>query len=236
MLVNFMRSSCHLSTCASEGYARPVEAHTRRRGRPRADEAPASSDEILLAALRSFADRGYDGTSVRELNHALGVSHNLINRRFGSKERLWRAAVDRWFGELVDALAPSATVDGAGDPLERLREFIVTFIEVNARRPEMARLMNVEASVGGPRLDYLFERFVTPCLVPAVALSAKLQAEGRMRPVPLGTMFFLITHGATAPAAHGPLAALLGITDPTDPTSVRVHARTVAELLIQPAT
>jgi hypothetical protein len=57
-----------------------------------------------------------------------------------------------------------------------------------------------------------------------------------MRPVPLGTMFFLITHGATAPAAHRPLAALLGITDPTDPTSVRVHARTVAELLIQPAT
>jgi TetR/AcrR family transcriptional regulator len=112
----------------------------------------------------------------------------------------------------------------------------VTFIEVNARRPEMARLMNVEASVGGPRLDYLFERFVTPCLIPAVALSAKLQAEGRMRPVPVGTLFFLVTHGATAPAAHRPLAALLGITDPTDPAGVRVHARTVAELLIQPAT
>jgi TetR/AcrR family transcriptional regulator len=236
MLVNFMRSSCHLSTCASEGYARPVEAHTRRRGRPRADEAPASSDEILLVALRSFADRGYDGTSVRELNQALGVSHNLINRRFGSKERLWRAAVDRWFGELIDALAPSANLTGTGDPLERVREFVVTFIEVNARRPEMARLMNVEASLGGPRLDYLFERFITPCLLPAATLATKLQAEGRMRPVPLGTMFFLITHGATAPAAHGPLAALLGITDPTDPTSVRVHARTVAELLIQPAT
>jgi TetR/AcrR family transcriptional regulator len=208
----------------------------RRRGRPRADEAPASSDEILLAALRSFADRGYDGTSVRELNQALGVSHNLINRRFGSKERLWRAAVDRWFGELVEALAPSATLVGAGDPLERLREFIVTFIEVNARRPEMARLMNVEASLGGPRLDYLFERYVAPCLMPAVALGTKLQIEGRMRPVPVGTMFFLIAHGATAPAAYRPLAALLRIDDPTDPATLRVHARTVAELLIQPAT
>src|SRR5205807_1549618 len=164
----------HLSPYRSPGYARPVETHMRRRGRPRADEAPASSDEILLAALRSFADRGYDGTSVRELNHALGVSHNLINRRFGSKERLWRAAVDRWFGELVVALAPSATLDGGGDPLERLREFVVTFIEVNARRPEMARLMNVEASLGGPRLDYLFERFVITCLVPFVTLGERL--------------------------------------------------------------
>lgn len=213
-----------------------MEAEARRRGRPRAEEAPASSDEILLVALRSFADRGYDGTSVRELNQALGVSHNLINRRFGSKERLWRAAVDRWFGELIDALAPSANLTGTDDPLERFREFVVTFIEVNARRPEMARLMNVEASLGGPRLDYLFERFITPCLLPAATLATKLQAEGKMRPLPIGTLFFLIAHGATAPAAHRPLAALLGITDPTDPATVRVHARAVAELLIQPAT
>jgi AcrR family transcriptional regulator len=101
-----------------------------------------------------------------------------------SKERLWRAAVDRWFGELVDALAPSATVDGAGDPLERLREFIVTFIEVNARQPEMARLMNVEASVGGPRLDYLFERLVTPCLIPAVASARNSKRRAGCAPCP----------------------------------------------------
>jgi AcrR family transcriptional regulator len=189
----------------------------------------------LLAALRSFADRGYDGTSVRELNHSLGVSHNLIHRRFGSKERLWRATVDRWFGELVEILAPSASLAEDGDPLDRLREFIVTFVEVNARRPEMARLMNIEASVGGPRLDYIFERFITPCLLPGAALAAKLQAEGKMRPVPVGTLFFLIAHGATAPAAHRPLAVLLGVADPTDPATVRVHARAVAELVIQPA-
>jgi AcrR family transcriptional regulator len=159
----------------------------RCKGRPRTDESPASSDEILLVALRSFADRGYDGTSVRELNQALGVSHNLINRRFGSKQRLWRAVVDRRFGELVDALAPTANLAGAGDPLESLREFVVTFIEVNARRHEMARLMNVEASLGGPRLNYLLEQFVTPGLLPAAALASKLEAHGKMRQLPVGT-------------------------------------------------
>ena len=210
-----------------------MEAQAPRTGRPPADESPASRDEILLVALRSFADRGYDGTSVRELNRALGVSHNLINRRFGSKEQLWKATVDRWFGELVEALDPTAKLDGAGDPVERLRDFVVTFIEVNARRPEMARLMNAEASVGGPRLNYLFERFIAPSLVPAAAIGMQLQAAGRMRPVPVGTLFFLIAHGATAPAAHRPLAALLGIAEPTDPETVRVHARAVAELLIQ---
>ena len=212
-----------------------MEAQTRRRGRPRADESPASSDEILLAALRSFADRGYGGTSVRELNQALGVSHNLINRRFGSKERLWRAAVDRWFGELVNVLAPSANLAEQGDPLDSLREFVVTFIEANARRPEIVRLMNVEASIRGPRLNYIFERFIAPVLIPAAALASRLEADGKLRPVPVGTLFFLLAHGATAPAAHRPLAALVGIADPTDPATVRAHARAVAELLIQPA-
>jgi hypothetical protein len=49
-------------------------------------------------------------------------------------------------------------------------------------------------------------------------------------------MFFLIAHGATAPAAHKPLGALLSIADPTDPAALHVYARTVAELLIQPCT
>src|SRR5258708_38926109 len=67
-----------------------------RRGRPRAEDSPASSDEILLAALRAFADRGYDGTSVRELNHQPGVSHNLLNRRVGAETHPGPATVAPW--------------------------------------------------------------------------------------------------------------------------------------------
>src|SRR6266849_5283511 len=99
-------------------------SRTSRRGRPKAEDSPASSDELLLAALRAFATRGYDGTSIRELNQQLGVSHNLLYRRFGSKEQLWRATVDRWIGEVVAELA-TAIPDDETDPLETLRRLIV---------------------------------------------------------------------------------------------------------------
>lgn len=188
----------------------------------------------MLAALRSFAEQSYEGTSVREINQLLGVSHNLINRRFGSKEQLWRAVVDRWFGELVDRLIPLANVHRTRNTIEDLREFVVTFIEVNALRPELGRIINSEASLGGDRLNYLFERFISPCLSHATALATKLQSDGKMRRVPTETLFFLITHGATAPASYRPLAALLGLSNPTNPKTLRIHARTVAELLIQP--
>ncbi len=149
---------------------------TGLRGRPRAEDSPASSDEILLAALRAFATRGYDGTSIRELNQQLGVSHNLLYRRFGSKEQLWRATVDRWIGEVVAELA-TAISDDEGDPLETLRCLIVRFIDVQARRPEIARLMNIESSIDGPRLRYLFDKFIGPWAAVADRLIKELVAD-----------------------------------------------------------
>ena len=206
---------------------------TSRRGRPRAEDSPASSDEILLAALRAFADRGYDGTSVRELNQQLGVSHNLLYRRFGSKEQLWRATVDRWIGEVVAELA-TAIPDDATDPLETLRRLIVRFIEVQARRPEIARLMNVESSIDGPRLRYLFDRFLAPWVAMADDLTEELVAAGRIRALPPGTLYFLIAYGATGMAAHPPFAKMVGVADPTDPAVIHAHAVAVADLVLTP--
>jgi TetR/AcrR family transcriptional regulator len=115
-------------------------------------------DEILLAALRAFATRGYDGTPVRELNQQLGVSHNLLNRRFGSKEQLWRQPSTAGSGR--SRRAGHSDLRGWTDPLENLRRLIVRFIGVQARRPEIARLMNIESSIDGPRLRYLFDRYM----------------------------------------------------------------------------
>src|SRR5258707_891154 len=73
-----------------------MSAPSRRRpsGRPRREDSPASLDDILGAALKAFATRGYDGVALRTLNRELGVSHNALNGRFGSKEALWYATVD----------------------------------------------------------------------------------------------------------------------------------------------
>lgn len=47
------------------------------------------SDDLLLdAALGAFAETGCEGASVRALCRRLEVSHNLLNTRYGSKERL----------------------------------------------------------------------------------------------------------------------------------------------------
>src|SRR5215475_15850843 len=64
---------------------------TRSKARPR--NAAATRDAILAAARRAFARAGYDGAGVREIAKGAGVTAMLVNRYFGSKERLFAEVV-----------------------------------------------------------------------------------------------------------------------------------------------
>src|SRR6266851_1639654 len=195
----------------------------KRTGRPKAQDAPATLEQILDAAFRAFATYGYDGVAVRTLNRELGVSHNLIHQRFGSKQALWYAAVDRAFGQQVTQLA-TAFDPTLADPLDQLNHAIRRFVRYNAERPELLGLMNIEARVDSERLDYIYDNYVAPALAPLGRLLDHLHKNGRIRPISLRTLFFLIAHGAAAPFTLAPLARHFDNTDPLDPSQVAEQA------------
>ncbi|WP_084532323.1 TetR/AcrR family transcriptional regulator [Nocardia miyunensis] len=70
-------------------------------GRPRSTATPAA---IRAAATRLFADRGFSGTSVRDIASQAGVDPAMVIRHFGSKEALFleTVSVDQSFRGLVD--------------------------------------------------------------------------------------------------------------------------------------
>ncbi len=59
-------------------------------------DLPGGRDRLISTALALFADKGFDGVTVRDIAKASGVSVGLINHHFKSKEGL-RAAVDAHF-------------------------------------------------------------------------------------------------------------------------------------------
>lgn len=165
----------------------------RARGRP---VHCAVSDALLLeTALQSFGENGYDGASVREIARRLKVSHNLIPQRFGSKEALWYAAVDHGFGRLEKDLLRAAQSLGK-DELSVLRGLILSFIEINALHPSLLQIINQEASQPGPRLDYLFRTYIKPVRDFGDSWLTRLADEGRINPVSVTLLYFLMTHGA----------------------------------------
>jgi len=81
-------------------------------GRPRKH----SRTETLERALEVFWARGYDATSVAHLTEACGVGPSSLYRTFGSKEGLYRQALEHYqrrdSGFARDALAQAALWDG----------------------------------------------------------------------------------------------------------------------------
>ena len=167
---------------------------TRARGRP--PQGFVVSDEVLLdAVLQAFGENGYDGASMREIARRFKISHNLMPQRFGSKKTLWYAAIDHGFGRLQKDLEREAQSLG-DDEVEVLRGLIGYFIEVNALHPSLLQIINQEASQPGPRLDYLFDNYIKPVRDFGDAWLTRLAEQGRIAPVSVSLMYFLMTHGA----------------------------------------
>lgn len=72
---------------------------------------------IRDAALGLFAERGMDGTTIRDVARAAGVSGGLIRHHFGSKDDL-RAACDSYALDQIMRFKEQAVLDGRlADPV-----------------------------------------------------------------------------------------------------------------------
>ena len=65
----------------------------RRRGRPRGGRSDAR-DRILAAAAAEFAERGYEGATMRAIAERAEVDAALLHHYFGAKSELFAAAID----------------------------------------------------------------------------------------------------------------------------------------------
>jgi AcrR family transcriptional regulator len=73
--------------------------------------ATATKDAILQAALKAFAQSGYDGVGLREIARAAGVDPRMVGYYFESKEKLFEAVVD--FSMDLPLSVPTMTGDWA---------------------------------------------------------------------------------------------------------------------------
>lgn len=130
-------------------------------------------DRILAVAIRSFAERGYDATRTIAVAREAGVTQPLINHHFGSKEGLWRAAMDALFER--GQPEPVASDASAAERFLAVTEHLVRFV---AARPEVTRVLAREGAIAGPRLQYLIDHYLTDMFRETQALVRASQRAG----------------------------------------------------------
>jgi len=89
--------------------------------RPRLSAAERT-EQIVCAAVTTFSTAGYTGTSTDDVARAAGVSQPYVVRLFGSKQRLFLAAVDYAGREIERTFRESGATDleGLGDAYHTL--------------------------------------------------------------------------------------------------------------------
>ncbi|NEB39806.1 TetR family transcriptional regulator [Streptomyces sp. SID14515] len=83
---------------------------------------------ILETALRLFAERGYDRTTMRAIAQEAGVSVGNAYYYFSSKEHLVQGFYDRIAGEHAAAVRP--VLEGDGDLTVRIRGVLLGWLDV----------------------------------------------------------------------------------------------------------
>ena len=131
--------------------------------RRRTGRRPGARDtrgRILDAARAAFGERGYDGASVRQIAADAGVDPALVHHYFGTKQRLFLAAM----AFPVDPAVALPRLLAAGPP-EQLGERFVTFVVALWDRPDVR-----------PLVTGVVRSAVTDAV--AAAMARKLLAEG----------------------------------------------------------
>ena len=146
---------------------------TRTRRAAPAPVEQAGRERILAVAIRSFSEVGYDGTTTAAVAREAGVTQPLVHHHFGSKDGLWRAAMEELFR---DVRAFTAMQDG---PLaDRLLGPIERFVRFVAVRPQVTRVVAREGAAPSKRLTHLVDRYLREPFRNVVAAVSEGQRAG----------------------------------------------------------
>jgi AcrR family transcriptional regulator len=114
--------------------------------------------QIMEAAERLFADKGFDGTSVRDIAESAGVNLAMISYYFGSKEKLMEAMF-RHRGHHMTLGLQSILQSHELSPIQKVEKLIDDYVERIFKKLCFHKVMVREQMVNsnGPIAEQIFK-------------------------------------------------------------------------------
>jgi AcrR family transcriptional regulator len=143
---------------------------------------------IVDAAVKLFAEKGFQGTTTRELSAAVGVSEPVLYQHFDTKRALYDAILESAARQAppfntVTAKATDPAPVEAGDDREvftRLAEQILDWFLVD---PRYIRLLLFSALEGHELSDLFYEQHIVVFFRTLTTYIERRIADGAFRPV-----------------------------------------------------
>ena len=196
------------------------------RGRP-----PLLSDEaILKKALQAFASGGFEAMSVRALNANLGLSHETVSQRFGTKSELFLAAVNYGFQLFINDFNDELTRNDPTSDLEQLRALLRAFMFSTSRHPTLGELLHHVAIDEEQRNVIIGKTGLADQLMNAAELLRRLKSDGVIREIQLRELWFM-AQSAAAPIHFSNVSQMFDFFDgPLEPDE---HINRVTDIIMR---
>src|SRR6266545_2026229 len=149
----------------------------------RARQAEQRRAELIDTALEVFAEKGVEGTTVKDLSEAAGVARGLLYHYFRSKEDLLRAALERHY--FLPELRRITSPDRDRPAADVLVEVAERFVAMLRERRSLLRVMLRELLREAPANAAVAERVAQAQRESARLLGdylASRVAAGELRP------------------------------------------------------
>jgi TetR/AcrR family transcriptional regulator len=204
-------------------------------GAARAAAANDTPERILAAALKSFSEKGFEGARTRDIAARADVTLGLLQYHFGTKDELWKAAVERAFEDL-EAGIERIVADSSGlDERTLLGKMIRAHVRFVAEHTAFIRIMHDEGKGTGPRSRWLTDQYVRPLFNRVTPLFATAQQNGILLRGADPAHFVYALLGATGMIFHQAeeCKRVTGI-DPATPAAIETHCRVIESLFLGP--
>ncbi|WP_394839771.1 TetR/AcrR family transcriptional regulator [Pendulispora rubella] len=179
------------------------------RGRPRSFDR----QQALEAAMQVFWTKGYKGTSMADLTHALGINSPSLYAAFGSKEALFREAIELFTSDtqrynVLNGLEEAST---AREGIERmLRDTAVNFSQPASPGGCFITLAAIHKDCDELETDPIFEELRTMRAYPIERVRervARAIAEGELPssvdPAAIASFYITFQQGMSLRARDG---------------------------------
>jgi TetR/AcrR family transcriptional regulator len=149
---------------------------------------------ILAQAVRLFAERGFEGTSIADVAEGAGLSKQNLMYYFPTKGALYTRVLDDVLDDWLARMASLADADGASasEPGEVLRAYVAAKLRFSREQPLASRVYALEVIGGAKVYGEQIRRRVVPLLRADIAVFERWIAQGKIAPVNATHLLFAV--------------------------------------------
>ena len=138
-----------------------------------------TAETLLEAARTLFAERGFNGTSIRAITEAADANLAAVTYHYGSKQALFEAVLESILAPVGDGIREA--FEGPGAPLERIHAVVAALLLHMGQNPAYPRLV-LQQLTSGPMPHPVVQQTMKAGLTMLRSLVEEGQRDGTIRP------------------------------------------------------